>query len=110
MSIHSEAAPPAAPTRLREIDELPSPPGLPLLGNALQLDRARMHQQVERWVRQYGPTFSFRLGSRKIVVIADHVAMGAVMRDRPDGFRRTKRLAEITSEIGSAAVGVFGSE
>jgi cytochrome P450 len=110
MSIQTETLPPAAPARPREIDELPSPPGLPLVGNALQFERARMHQQVERWVHEYGPYFSFRIGRRRIVVIADHAAMGTLMRDRPDGFRRTKRLAEITAEIGSAAVGVFGAE
>jgi cytochrome P450 len=107
MSSHTEAATPA---RLREVEELPSPPGLPLVGNALQFDRPRMHQQVERWVHEYGPYFSFRIGRRRIVVVADHAAMGTLMRDRPDGFRRTKRLAEITAEIGSAAVGVFGAE
>jgi cytochrome P450 len=110
MSIETEAAPPAAPARLREIDELPAPPRLPLVGNALQFDRARMHQQVERWVREYGPYFTFRLGSTRLLVVADHAAMGALLRDRPDGFRRTKRLAQVTAEIGSAAVGVFGSE
>jgi|KBSMisStandDraft_5_1062788.scaffolds.fasta_scaffold29366_5 cytochrome P450 len=110
MSIETEAAPPAAPARLREIDELPSPPGWPLVGNALQFERPRMHQQVERWAREYGPYFTFRLGTRRLLVIADHAAMGALLRDRPDGFRRTKRLAEITAEIGSSAVGVFGSE
>ena len=110
MSIQTETAPPAAPARLREIDELPGPRGLPIVGNALQFEPARMHQQVERWVREYGPYFSFRIGPRRLLVLADHAAMGAVMRDRPDGFRRTKRLAEITAEIGSAAVGVFGAE
>src|SRR5947208_718921 len=110
MSIQTETAPPAAPTRRREIGELPSPPGLPLVGNALQFDRPRMHQLVERWVGEYRPYFSFRIGRRRIVVVADHAAIGALMRDRPDGFRRTKRLAEITAEIGSAAVGVFGAE
>jgi cytochrome P450 len=112
MSVQTESvtAPPAAPTRLREIDDLPAPPGLPLLGNVLQFERARMHQQVERWVREYGPYFSFRIGRRRILVVADHAAMGTLMRDRPDGFRRTKRLAEITAEIGSSAVGVFGAE
>ena len=62
---------PTAPTRLREIDELPAPPGLPLIGNALQFERARMHQQVERWVSQYGPYFTFRIGPRRLLVIAD---------------------------------------
>ena len=99
----------AAPTRLREIGELPGPPGLPFVGNLFQVDRARIHQQIERWARQYGPSFRFQFGNRRIVAIADHQAVGALLRDRPDGFRRTKKLAEISAEIGSA-VGVFGAE
>ena len=109
MSIQSETAPAAAPARLREIAELPAPPGLPFVGNLLQIDKARMHQQIERWVHDYGPCFRFQLGNRQILAIADHATMGALLRDRPDGFRRTKRLAEIAAEIGSA-VGVFGAE
>ena len=110
MSVQTETAPPSAPQRLREIDDLPRPRGWPLVGNALQFERARMHQQVERWARELGPFFTFRIGSRQLLVVADHAAMGALLRDRPDGFRRTKRLAEVTAEISSAAVGVFGAE
>jgi cytochrome P450 len=110
MSVQTETAPPTAPPRVREIDDLPRPRGWPLVGNALQFERARMHQQVERWARELGPFFTFRIGSRQLLVIADHAAMGALLRDRPDGFRRTKRLAEVTAEISSAAVGVFGAE
>src|SRR5664279_4501333 len=107
MSAPIESTAPTA--RLREIDELPGPAGWPIVGNLLQVDRRRIHQQVERWAREYGPYFRFRLGPRRLFVVADHVAMGAVLRDRPEGFRRTKRLAEISAEIGSA-VGVFGAE
>jgi cytochrome P450 len=111
MSVQSDTAPKAeAAAKPREIDELPGPRGVPLVGNALQFDRARMHQQVERWVQEYGPYFTFRIGARRLLVVADHATIGALLRDRPDGFRRTKRLAEITAEIGSAAVGVFGAE
>jgi cytochrome P450 len=79
------------------------------VGNLHQVDRARIHQQIERWVHEYGPFFRFQLGNRHIVAIADHAAMSTLMRDRPDGFRRTKKLAEISAEIGSV-VGVFGAE
>jgi cytochrome P450 len=99
----------AAPARLREIGELPAPRGLPLVGNLLQVDRQRIHQQVERWAGEFGPYFRIRLGRRRVLVVADHAAMGTLLRDRPDGFRRTKKLAEISAEIGSA-VGVFGAE
>ena len=109
MTLGTDTAPAAAPTRLREIDELPAPAGLPFVGNLLQVDRARIHQQVERWVQEYGPYFRFQIGNRRILAIADHQAMGTLLRDRPDGFRRTKKLTEISAEIGSA-VGVFGAE
>ncbi len=46
---------------------------------------------------------------RKIFVVADHAAIGAILRDRPDGFRRTRRLSQISQEIGLPP-GVFGAE
>ncbi len=109
MSTPAEALSPSRKRVLREIGDLPKPPGLPLLGNMLQIDRARIHLQVEAWARTYGPFFTFRLGRERLLVVADHAAMGAVMRDRPDGFRRTKRLRDVAGEIGLAA-GVFGAE
>jgi cytochrome P450 len=109
MTSPSETLSGPAPTKLREIPELPGPPGLPVLGNMLQIDAAHIHRQVERWAGRYGPYFRFRLGSRKIFVVTDHAAVGAVFRDRPEGFRRTQRFGQIASEIGLSA-GVFGAE
>jgi cytochrome P450 len=94
---------------LRNIEDLPGPRGLPLLGNLLQVDRERIHQNVEQWVREYGPYFRFQLGDRKLLVVADHEAFSAVLKDRPDGFRRTQRLEEIWLEMGLAP-GVFGAQ
>ena len=109
MSVQTETAPPTAPQRLREIDDLPRPRGWPLVGNALQFERARMHQQVEGWARRYGDFFTISIGGHRLLVIADHKAMGAVLRDRPEGFRRTPRFASIAREIGLGG-GVFGAE
>ena len=109
MSTPAEALTPTRPPALREIDDLPGPPGLPLLGNLLQIDKVHIHQQVEAWARKYGPFFRFRLGRERLLVVADHVAMGIVLRDRPEGFRRTKRLRDVAAEMGLAG-GVFGAE
>jgi cytochrome P450 len=109
MSVPTETMTAAAPTKLREIADLPGPRGLPVIGNMLQIDKPHIHRQVEGWTSEFGPYFRFRLGSRRILVVADHAAVGAVFRDRPEGFRRTQRFGEIASEIGLAA-GVFGSE
>ena len=100
---------PATPRALREIADLPAPPGLPLLGNLLQVDRARVHQSVERWCQEYGPFFRFRLAGRRYLVVADHEALSAVLRDRPDTFERTARLREVWLEMGLPN-GVFGAE
>ncbi|HWH82562.1 MAG TPA: cytochrome P450 [Burkholderiaceae bacterium] len=92
----------------RNLADLPGPRGWPIVGNALQIDRDRLHQQVEEWSREFGPVFRFRLGRRTLLAVADHEAVATALRDRPDGFRRTRRLEEIGTEIGLTP-GVFGA-
>lgn len=98
----------AAPSRLRQFEDLPGPRGVPVFGNALQIDTSRMHLQLEAWCREFGPLFKLRLGKRKVVVVGDHEVVAAILRDRPDGFRRTTRLDEIWTEMGLVP-GVFGA-
>jgi cytochrome P450 len=104
----TEAARPSQPPTLRQLDELPHPPGLPLVGNALQIDADRFHLQLEQWCRTLGPTFTVRMGKNRLLVIGDHEVVAAVLRDRPDGFRRSMRLAEIGAEMGLPP-GVFNA-
>ncbi|CAM6003474.1 unnamed protein product, partial [Sphagnum balticum] len=44
-------------------------PGLPLLGNLLQLTEKKPHRSFTTWAAKYGPIFSIQLGSVKQVVI-----------------------------------------
>ena len=90
----------SVPPRLRHADSLPGPRRWPLFGSALQLEPARMHLQLEAWARRYGSPYRLQLGTRRIVVVGDHALVAAVLRDRPDGFRRTSRLEEIWTELG----------
>jgi cytochrome P450 len=90
----------------RRAADLPGPRGLPLLGNALQIDGMHFHQQLEAWCGEFGPLFKLRIGSRMVVVVGDHSAVASILRDRPDGFRRTSRLEEIWAEMGLPS-GVF---
>ncbi|MBC7684804.1 MAG: cytochrome P450 [Bdellovibrionales bacterium] len=92
----------------RSVDSLPGPKGIPLLGNALQFKSHNMHLQFEAWAGQFGPFYQLRLGSRRIMVVADHKATAAMLRDRPDGFSRSARIAEIWNEMGLPN-GVFGA-
>ncbi|QBE67256.1 cytochrome P450 [Pseudoduganella lutea] len=97
------------PTRPQAIADLPAPRGLPLLGNALQLQPATIHLAMERWSREYGPMFRARIGPREVVVLSDSAAITAVLRDRPDGFRRPSITAEVSAELGGN-VGLFLAE
>jgi cytochrome P450 len=92
----------------REVQDLPGPRGLPLIGNLFQISRSRLHQNVEAWSRVYGPFFRFQLGRRTLVAISDHEALATVLRDRPDGFRRTRHLETIGLEMGLTP-GVFAA-
>ena len=71
------------------ISDLPGPRGLPLLGNALQIETSRLHLVAEEWSRAYGDYFRFRIGPRQIVVLSNPETIAQALRDRPDGFRRT---------------------
>lgn len=99
----------AGAAALRSIDDLPGPRGWPVLGMLPQVDRPHFHAQVEGWLRAHGPMIAFRLARQRIVVVGDAEALGAMLRDRPEGFRRTPRLAAISRELGLAG-GVFGAE
>ncbi len=91
---------------MRSIDSLPGPKPIPVFGNALQIKSEQMHLQLEAWARQFGPFYQLRLGPRTIMVVAEHKAIGVLLRDRPDGFARTNRLGEICAEMGMPG-GVF---
>ncbi len=94
---------------LRQISDLPGPRPWPLIGNILQVKRAQIHQSMEAWARQYGPLFQVTLGRRRLLVIADHELLAAVMKDRPEGFRRSPLTSQVSTEMGLPA-GVFSAE
>ncbi len=93
---------------MREIADLPGPRGWPIVGNLLQIERDQLHRNVEAWHREFGPVFRFNLGRRTLLGLADHEAIAAALRDRPDGFRRTRQLEKIGGEMGLTP-GVFGA-
>jgi cytochrome P450 len=94
-------------TALRQLQDLPGPPGWPLVGNLPQIEAARFHLQLGDWAQRYGRFFKLRMANRLLLVAADHQAVAAVLRDRPEGFRRTDRLEAIGLEMGLKP-GLFG--
>ena len=85
---------------MRQIKDLPGPRALPLVGNAFQVTLASVHQDFERWAREFGALYQMKLGRTQVLVIADHELLAKVLRDRPNGFRRDPRISEIGMEMG----------
>jgi cytochrome P450 len=106
MQVISKDAPAASHRRLAD---LPGPRALPLLGNALQLERTRIHQTMEQWSRQYGPLFRISLPGAAMLVVADPDVIAQVLRARPAGFRRPSVTARVAEEMGGIP-GVFEAE
>ena len=87
---------------------LPGPRRLPALGNAHQLRTERLHLILERWAARYGPIYRMDMGPFPVVVISDRDTTNAVLRRRPDGFRRWKAIGDVFAEMGID--GVFNAE
>lgn len=105
-------------TAYRSIAELPGPKGLPLLGSAHRLiPVSRTHLAFEEWGRKYGPIFRVTVGPRLVVGIDDADAINAILRDRPEGFRRwseqrrvIEEMNETIAEMRNSPPGVFIAE
>ncbi|KAL0917838.1 hypothetical protein M5K25_012935 [Dendrobium thyrsiflorum] len=53
----------------RHLNSPPAIPGLPLLGNLLQLKERKPYLTFAKWAEVYGPMYSIRLGSTSMVVL-----------------------------------------
>jgi cytochrome P450/nitrite reductase/ring-hydroxylating ferredoxin subunit len=98
----------AAAVAKRSLRDLPGPRGIPLLGNALQIEPKRLHLQLEEWAAQYGTPYYLRLGPRSMMVIADPALAEPILRARPDTYRRVSLLEKVFAEMSLA--GVFSAE
>ncbi|MBK9425871.1 MAG: cytochrome P450 [Gammaproteobacteria bacterium] len=96
-------------TPIVSIDQLPGPRGLPLLGNLHQIQRTAFHLSLERWAEQYGPLYAFRFGRRAMAVVSDAELANAVLKARPEDFRRSSQLEEV-SILGVSTLGIFMAE
>lgn len=94
--------------RLRRAADLPGPRSLPLVGNMHQIQPSSIHHTVAGWAAQYGNPFTYHFGPNPVVVFSEIDDILAVLKERPEGFRRLSTLEPIFVELGVA--GVFSAE
>jgi cytochrome P450 len=95
-------------TTLRTLDDLPGPRGIPILGNALDIKPRDLHRLIKGWAEQFGPLFVFKVATTRMLTVSDAETIQRLLRDRPDRFRRWRRLEEIATDI--KADGLFTAE
>lgn len=91
----TESAEPA-----RSLESLPGPRNWPLLGSLLHVRPTQIHLLMEQWCQKYGPLFRVYFGRTLLLVVARHSTVNAVLKDRPDGFRRPSITARVGIEAG----------
>ena len=95
-------------TAVRSLSDLPSPRGLPLLGNVLPSDLPRLHFVLEAWAKEFGSAFTVRLGPKRVFVCSDADLLQTALRERPEGYRRFSPIESVLEEMN--ANGVFSVE
>ena len=63
---------------------------------------------LEQWADTYGPLYTFRLGRKPVVVLAAPDLIQAVLRQRPETFRRMDVIAQVLEDVGGH--GLFAAE
>lgn len=92
----------------RTIEQLGGPRPWPLVGNLLQFDLPRLHQQMEAWAERHGPAYRLRVGRRDALVISDPALIATALRERPGTWRRMRPIEAVIREAGGH--GVFSAE
>jgi cytochrome P450 len=93
---------------IRRLSDLPSPRGLPFLGNALQMDLPRLHLIFENWAAEFGSVYTIGLGPKRVFVCSDADLLQIALRERPERYRRFAPIEAVSEEM--KASGVFAVE
>ncbi|KZT67961.1 cytochrome P450 [Daedalea quercina L-15889] len=64
----------------------PGPPGIPILGNLLQLPALRPHPKLSEWATKYGEIFYLQLGCQDVVVLNTAEAADELLSRRSNNY------------------------
>lgn len=93
---------------MRKLSDLPSPPTHGLLGHVSYLKKDNVHLQMLAWRQECGPLYRLRVGATSALAVTDVDIIKAILKARPDEFRRIRNIESVFDEVGMN--GVFSSE
>lgn len=67
------------PRASHDLDKIPGPPSLPLLGNLLDIGNSKAHQTIATWAKRHGPIYKFKLAFTNHVVVSDPSEIGPLV-------------------------------
>ncbi|KZO96405.1 cytochrome P450 [Calocera viscosa TUFC12733] len=76
----------------------PGPPGLPLLGNVLQLPATQLFLKLDEWAKVYGDLYTINVAGKKIVVLSSATS-SADLLDRKSGVTSGRPRFIMAGEI-----------
>ena len=88
--------------------DLPGPKGIPFFGSAFDMELTNMHNQFQEMANEYGSVFKIKLGPVKMAIISEPKIIQHILRERPEGFVRMKKMDKILR--GEGVHGVFNAE
>ena len=93
---------------MKYLKDFPSPTSSSILGHVKEFKAPEKHQTLEKWCNEYNDFYRIRLGLKSILVSGDLNFNDFVLKNRPNTFRRMKKLDDVMSEM--TIRGVFTAE
>ncbi|NLR92736.1 cytochrome P450 [Flammeovirga agarivorans] len=88
--------------------DLDGPKGKPIVGHIFDLEKDRLHLQYEDWAKEYGELYNLKFLNINVTVSTNPDTNAYIFKNRPNKFRRFKKLADVINEVG--VDGVFTAE
>lgn len=88
--------------------DLPGPKGIPFFGSALNIVLPNMHNQFEEMANEFGDVYKIKLGPVNMTVVSNPKIVHHILRERPDGFKRMKKVDQVFQ--GEGVYGAFNAE
>ncbi|XP_074986825.1 cytochrome P450 2H2 isoform X3 [Caretta caretta] len=82
----------------------PGPVAFPIIGNTLQLNMRNLPQSIHELSAKYGPVFTIRLGSQRVVVLYGQEAVKEALIDQGDEFSGRGKLALVDKLAKGAGI------